>query len=180
MFAGQGAHGARMLNALKKWRNEVILVVLAVILALTPPVPERWGDRLRFALPTLGFGCALLNGTGIEYLGRLAVLNVGIYGPKTALADAPINLRPNGETRGFPSGHSAAAAFGASAIVNECARSNPLTASVVILAAGFTGASRVDAGKHNPWQVLAGWILGVMVERAFRKRVGTWLGRLSG
>ncbi|WP_281840555.1 phosphatase PAP2 family protein [Sinisalibacter aestuarii] len=162
------------------WRNQVILVVLAGVLALTPPIPERWGDTLRFALPTLGFGCAVLTGNGIEYLGRLALLNAAIYAPKTALADTPINIRPNGETRGFPSGHSAAAAFGASAIVAECARSSPVTATAVILAAGFTGASRVDADKHNPWQVLAGWTLGVLVERGFRRRIGAWLRRKRG
>lgn len=163
-----------MLDAVRRWRNRLVVVILAGVLVLTPPTPTQWGNALRFALPAIGFGCAALGGGGVEYLARLAVLNVGIYGPKAALADHPINLRPNGEASGFPSGHSAAAAFGASAIIYECARTSPVTASVVALAAGYTGAARIENGRHNLWQVVAGWVLGLLVERAFRRRVGSW------
>lgn len=154
-----------------------MLAVLAAVLVLTPPVPERWGDSMRFALPALGFGCAVVTGSGVDYAIRLAVLNAAIFTPKYALADAPINIRPNGGQRGFPSGHSAAAAFGASAIVHECAANSPVTRTVMVLAAGFTGASRVEADKHYVWQVLAGWILGIVVDRAFRRRTKVWFRR---
>jgi membrane-associated phospholipid phosphatase len=47
----------------------------------------------------------------------------------------------------------------------------------VILAAGFTGGSRIDAGAHNLVQVMAGAIWGVCCALAFGRgsRSRRWL-----
>ncbi|GGD20783.1 phosphatase PAP2 family protein [Sinisalibacter lacisalsi] len=159
-----------MLDFLKRWRNGVILVVLVAVVITAPPVPERWGDRIAWTLPALAGVCSVANGTWPETLLRFAAMEATVQGTKSALADAEINARPRGGERGFPSAHSAHAAFGASALVHDCVAGNPMMRAGLIVAAAFTGASRVDAGAHNAWQVLAGWIVGFGFERLWRQR----------
>ncbi len=159
----------KALKHLRRWRNHLILAVLAITILMTEPLSERYGDRLQVALPLLGLGCTVLTGGTGEYLLRFLVLEGAVQGTKAALADASLNQRPRGGNKGFPSGHTAAATFGASALVHECISNSPFTKTVVIIAAGFTGASRVDAGAHTIWQVLAGALVGYFVERLFRR-----------
>ncbi len=158
-------------------RNAIILVVLALTVLFTPPVAERYGDRLQVALPLLALGCAVVTGGAGEYLIRFVALEVVVHGSKNGLGDMAINQRPSGGIHGFPSGHSAAASFGASALVHECIQKSPIVKAVAIIAAGFVGASRIEAEKHNIWQVLVGIITGYVIERAFRRnqRVRGWL-----
>jgi len=159
-----------MLDFLRKWRLAVILGVLVGALATVPPVPERWGDRLAWSLPILAGGCAIVNGTWPELALRFVAMEAVVQGSKSALGETGINARPRGGHRGFPSAHSAHAAFGASALVRDCVAGSAVLRTGLIVAAGFTGASRVDAGAHNAWQVLVGWIVGIGFERAFRRR----------
>jgi len=149
-------------------RVTIILAVLALVVALTPRDAERYGDNLQIALPALAIGCSVLNGDVGEYLGRYVVMFTGLHGTKRALADAEINIRPNGGLHGFPSGHTATAAFGASALVQSCITGHPVAKTVVIVAAAFTGASRIEANAHNIWQVLAGAIWGLLCDRFLR------------
>lgn len=140
---------------------------------------------MQIALPLAGWACAYANGQGVTYLGRYLVLEVGIKGPKFLLGDLPINQRPSGGDMGFPSGHTAAAAFGATGLVRSCLKQSPTAQATVILAAGFTGASRMDAQRHTIWQVLAGafwgWAAQILVlsqfDRLFRRCV-TGIGKL--
>lgn len=152
------------------WRRGIILTVLALSVALSAPKAERIGDRLQIALPLLGLGCAALTGGGGAYLMRFAVMEGVLHSSKQALGAAAINQRPNGGAAGFPSGHTAAASFGAASLVQACLRDSPFVQGSVILAAAFTGTSRVDAGAHTIWQVLAGAILGWASACLFRRR----------
>ncbi|WP_372839848.1 phosphatase PAP2 family protein [Phaeovulum sp.] len=149
-------------------RVAIILAVLALVVAATPREVERYGDNLQIALPALAIGCSVLNGDVGEYLARYVVMFTGVHGTKRALGDAPINLRPSGSLLGFPSGHTATAAFGASALVQSCITGHPVAKTVVILAAAFTGASRIEANAHTIWQVLAGAIWGIFCDRFLR------------
>ena len=155
-----------------KWRQGIILVVLALSVALSAPSAERIGDRLQIALPVLGLGCAALTGGMGEYLVRFVVLEGVLHASKRGLGAAAINRRPNGGSGGFPSGHTAAATFGAASLVQECLRASPFVQGSVILAAAFTGTSRVEAGAHTIWQVLAGALLGWASACLFRRRRG--------
>ncbi len=146
----------------------IVVIALLAVLVLTEPRAERYGDRYQWVLPTLALGCSAVNGTAVEYFGRFLMMEVILHGSKNGLGDRPINTRPNGNDRGFPSGHTTAAVFGASSLVSECIEKNPWVKTAVIVAAGFTGASRIEAEKHDIWQVLAGVILGLLTERAFR------------
>lgn len=146
-----------------------IMAILALVLAATEPRAERYGDNMQIALPLLALGCSVLNGEGIEYVGRYLVMFTGLHGTKRALGDAAFNMRPNGGQEGMPSGHTATAAFGASTLVQHCIVGHPAARAAVILAAGFTGASRIDANKHTIWQVLAGAIWGIICDMALRR-----------
>ncbi|MCP5038340.1 MAG: phosphatase PAP2 family protein [Rhodobacteraceae bacterium] len=160
---------AKLFSAISSVRNYIILAVLTLTVLFTPPIAERYGDRLQVALPLLGLGCAVVTGGAGEYLVRFLVLEIAIHGPKNALGDLPINQRPWGGNKGFPSGHSASAAFGASALVHECVQKSPFVKGAVIIAAGFVGTSRVESGAHNIWQVLAGILTGWGIERLLRR-----------
>lgn len=152
-------------------------MVLALTILFTEPVAERYGDRLQVALPLLALGCSVVTGGAGEYLIRLATLEIVVHGSKAALGDLPMNQRPNGSGKGFPSGHTAAAAFGASALLHECIQKSPVVKAVVVISAGFVGASRIEAEKHNIWQVLAGVLTGYIIDRALRRNqlLRAWL-----
>ncbi|HHH88932.1 MAG TPA: phosphatase PAP2 family protein, partial [Aliiroseovarius sp.] len=156
---------ARMTKAIYRVRRWIVVLVLAIAVGVSLPSAERIGDRLQIALPVLGLGCAVLTGGAGEYLLRYVAGTALVQGSKAALGQTAINQRPRGGYAGFPSGHTAAASFGASALVNECVRASPLLQGTVILAAGFTGASRIEAGAHTIWQVLAGAVIGFLSER---------------
>lgn len=161
---------ARVRASSQKFKVRFIVGALIAVLVLTEPRAEHYGDRIQWVLPTVALGCTVVNGTAAEYLGRFLIFEVILQGFKNGLGDAPINQRPSGGDRGFPSGHTSAAVFGASNLVSECIEKNYWVKAAVIVAAGFVGSSRIEAEKHNIWQVLAGVFLGLMTERAFRGR----------
>jgi membrane-associated phospholipid phosphatase len=157
------------------------LIVPGVILAVAASaagLAEKTGDRLQVALPLLGWGCAAANGDGLEYAGRYLVMFGLAHGSKRVLGEAPINRRPHGGGQGMPSAHSSTAALGASRLVSDCLAGQPVAQAVSVLAAGFVGASRISAGAHDIWQVLAGIILGLVCDRACRGAFGGLAARL--
>ena len=173
----------RWRGRLLAWRRGILLATLALVVASAAPNAERIGDRLQIALPVLGLGCAVLTGGAGEYLLRYGLGTALVHGIRAGLGRRPLNTRPNGGGNGFPSGHSAAAAYGASALVYRCVTKSPLVQGLVIIAAGFTGASRIEAGAHDIWQVLAGVLIGWGSDRLLRRqspvcrRLRAWLSR---
>lgn len=170
----------RLFWRIRRARDGVVLAGLLAVLLMSGPLAERWGDRFQIALPLLGLGCTVLTGGTGEYLARFAVMELAVHGTKQGLGAVPINQRPGGGLQGFPSGHTAAATFGASALLHECIRSSLPVQAAVVIAAGFTGASRIEAERHTIWQVLAGVLVGWLTERAFRAGGRQALRRLSG
>lgn len=153
------------------------LIVVSLTLGLTfafsaPRGVEKIGDNLQIALPMLGWGCSIINGQGLDYFIRFVTLEIFIHGSKQGLGEAEINRRPNGGLEGFPSGHTSAASFGASNLVYQCVTKNHWVQGAVLISAAFVGGSRVEANKHDMWQVLAGFFLGWLVDRLFRRRPG--------
>lgn len=153
----------RLQNYMAPWG---LLLAFVVTVVLSGFNPERIGDRVQIALPLAGLVCAASQGQGPTYVGRYLLLETGIKGSKWGLGDVPINRRPNGSLQGFPSGHTAAASFGAVALARSCLAQSPTAQAMAILAAGFTGVSRVEAHKHNIWQVFAGAAWGWWVQVA--------------
>jgi membrane-associated phospholipid phosphatase len=160
-------------------RAQFVLVALALVALITPRDVERYGDNYQIALPVLALGCETLNGRALGYLGRYAVMFVGLHGTKQGLGDADMAQRPRGGLEGFPSGHTATAAFGAVPLVQSCLTGAPVAQAAVILAAAYTGTSRVAVGAHDIWQVLYGAIWGILCAMGLRpgNPMRAWLAR---
>lgn len=150
-------------------RVQVLMAILALAVLLTPRHAETYGDRIQVVLPLLAWACAANVGAGAEFVLRYGVMFTLAHATKSVLGDAPVNQRPGGGGAGFPSAHTSTAVLGASGLVQTCLRNQPLAQGAVLLAAGFVGASRIEAGKHDIWQVLGGALLGWGCERALRR-----------
>lgn len=157
---------------LKAHGKAIFLVALILAIATSNPSVRGAGDRIQIALPLAGWACAFGTGNGLGYFTRFLGTNIVLHSSKQGLGDADINRRPNGKLAGFPSGHSMAAAFGASAIIRSCVQNAPLLQGLAIGAAGFVGYSRVESRNHDILQVLIGLALGVFGDRVWRSRRG--------
>lgn len=163
----------------QRFKIPAIMAVIALTVLMSLRDTERLGDRLQFALPILGLGCAAVNGTWGEYVVRFVGLEVILHSSKNGLGTLPINQRPDGGIRGFPSGHTTAAVYGASALLRECIEGNWAVKTTIILAAAFVGGSRIEAERHTTWQVLFGALLGLFCDRAARGWLMPMLRRKS-
>ena len=144
-----------------------MLVLIVGSVAISDRSPSGVGDVLQVTLPLTGLGCAIASGNGIQYTGRYLMVSLAMQSSKRVLGDTEINARPNGGYHGMPSGHTTAAAFGASGIAQHCLSGNPAAQMTAAFAVGIVGGSRIDVGAHDLWQVLAGAILG-------------WIGQMLG
>lgn len=172
---------ARLMRRLVRGTDAIVLVLLALTVAVTLPDNRRLGDALQVVLPLVALGCAATRGEAVGVLGRFVVLQVGIKGPKYLLVESPISRRPDGGGKGFPSGHTAAATFGALQTIKQCAALHPVTHGVAIMAAAITGGSRIESGRHSLWQVTAGAIWGwaiASLPMAGLRGAGRWIGRV--
>jgi membrane-associated phospholipid phosphatase len=150
-------------------RVQVLIGVLAVALLLTPPRAERYGDTLQVMLPVLALACEAKAGAAGEFVLRYLAMFTLAHGSKNLLGQAEINQRPDERGKGFPSAHTSTAVLGASALVHGCLRNQPVAQGIVLVAAGFVGASRIEAERHDIWQVLAGALLGWGCDRVLRR-----------
>lgn len=143
---------------------------IAVALALVALAPRESagdalttaGDALQVALPLAAAACAAhqhrLASYGAGFLAQTAVTQ----GLKHGLRDAAVNERPDGTSQGFPSGHTAAAASGATDLAVHCAPGNRAVAIGSAAAVALVAASRLAADKHTLLQVVAGAALGAV------------------
>jgi membrane-associated phospholipid phosphatase len=116
-------------------------------------------------------------------VGRFALLQVGIKGPKYVIGESPISQRPDGGDNGFPSGHTAVATFGALQVIKHCTALHPVTKAAVVAAAVITGGSRIESGRHSLWQTMAGAIWGWAIACLPLKALtgaGRWMHRVWG
>lgn len=165
-------------------RTDAVIVVLLVLTVLaTVPDNRRMGSALQVVLPLVALGCAAARGKSIESLGRFVVLQAGLKGTKHLFGDSEISRRPDGGKRGFPSGHTAVATFGAVQVIEHCAPLHPTTRGAALAAAAVTGGTRIEAGRHNLWQTVAGAVWGWAVAAlplVGLRGVGRWISRMRG
>ena len=154
-----------MIRKLRQAVQTQICVILAAAVLIGAMEVEKLGDRLQIALPVAGLACAFANGEAVSYTLRFIGTNAVVHTFKRGLGDTDINLRPSGGLQGFPSGHTAAAVFGASYLVHECVQRNKVLQGVAIFSGVFVGASRIEAGKHFLFQVMVGALIGWLGER---------------
>lgn len=138
---------------------------LFLTLALTAPAAadpvEQAGTVLKYALPLAAAACAVDQGRAEDFAVRGLVQIAVVWALKGATDGTPLGRRPNGEGRGFPSGHTASSAFGAADLAGKCFADDPALGAAAYGAAAFTGWSRWDAGQHTPGQIAAGGLIGL-------------------
>lgn len=134
-------------------------------LALLQPVAadpfERVGTAMKYGLPLAAAVCAADEDRLEDFAVRGVLQSVIVWGMKTYFDGQPIARRPSGEGRGFPSGHTAAAFFGASDLAGKCFEDDPAAGAALYSVAGLTGWSRLHAGEHTPGQVWTGALIGL-------------------
>ena len=144
------------------YRN--LLIILAFIIIITPSSfaqnksIEDTGDILLFALPAAAFGTTLIlnDRQGSWQFSKAFLVNQAVtFGLKIAL-NKP---RPfhNGDNA-FPSGHTSTTFQSASFIHKRYGFKYSIP---VYAAAGFTAFSRLNAQKHDGWDILAGAAVGI-------------------
>ena len=165
-------------------RTDAVIAVLLILTVLaTLPDNRRMGSALQVVLPLMALGCAAARGKSVESLGRFVVLQVGLKGTKHLVGDSEISRRPDGGDRGFPSGHTAVATFGAVQMIEHCAPLHPATKGAALAAAAATGGSRIEADRHSLWQTIAGAVWGWAVAAApwaGVRGIRRWIGRMRG
>jgi membrane-associated phospholipid phosphatase len=151
-------------------RVQMLAAVLVAVILSSPPHAGRLGDRLQVALPMLAWACAGSQRRGHDFFLRYAAMFTAAHGSKIALGGLPVNQRPRGDGRGFPSAHTSTAALGASRLVADCLHGHPFMQGAVVLSAAFVGGSRIIVNAHDMVQVLAGAVLGIACDRVRRRR----------
>lgn len=121
---------------------------------------EDFGTAMKYGLPLAAAVCAAHDDRLEDFAIRGALQAVVVLGLKTWLDGTPISVRPNGQGRGFPSGHSASAAFGTADLGGKCFPDDRAAGIGLYGAAGLTAASRVHAGEHTMQQALTGALIG--------------------
>lgn len=149
---------------MKSFGNRVwlMLLLLAPVVPLGPLAAadtlETSGDVLQVLLPATAYGMTWWEKDPQGRHGFLAgfATTLGItYGLKLGIH----KQRPNGGEMAFPSGHTAAAFGGAAFIARRYGWRLGLPA---YLGAVLVGHSRIAAEKHDPEDVFAGALIGVL------------------
>ncbi len=137
----------------------VLSLALAAPPALADPF-EDFGTAMKYGLPLAAAICAHDQHRLEDFALRGVLQAALVLGMKYVFDGEPISRRPSGEGRGFPSGHTASAFFGASDLAGKCVDDRPEAGAAAYGAAALTGWSRVHAGEHTPEQVWSGALIG--------------------
>lgn len=133
---------------------------LAMALPARAEPLEQFGTAMKYGLPLAAAVCAADQGRLEDFAVRGAVQMALVWGLKEIFDGQPIGRRPTGAGKGFPSGHTASAFFGAADLAGKCVQDEPAAGALAYGAAGLTGWSRVEAGEHTVPQVMSGALIG--------------------
>jgi membrane-associated phospholipid phosphatase len=131
---------------------------------------ETVGEVLTLLLPATaaGFTIGLQDGKGaLQFGGSVALTAAGTYGLKYAIDEKA----PNGDSRSFPSAHSALSFSSAEFIRKRYGWEYGLPA---YLTAAFVGVSRVESKNHYIHDVLAGAAIGIASSYLFTETYKGW------
>ena len=130
---------------------------------------EDFGTAMKYGLPLAAAVCAADQDRLEDFAVRGLIQVIVVRGLKRWFDGTPIGTRPPRATevgRGFPSGHTAAATFGAADLAGKCFPDDVAAGAATYGAAGLTGASRIHAGQHTAQQVWAGALIGLSIGAA--------------
>lgn len=150
--------------------QKTVLILIFVFLSLNSFGQdrgfERSGDILQIALPTVAFSSTLIwqdrqKGTlqFVKTMGTSVILTHSLK----RIIDKP---RPYGGRHGFPSGHTSSAFTGAAFLQKRYGWDVGILA---YLLASYVGWSRIEANKHDHWDVMGGAIVCVGSAYLFTK-----------
>lgn len=140
----------------------IAATLCAAMLALpaTADPFEQFGTAMKYGLPLAAAACAVDQDRGEDFAVRAVLQGALVLAMKRYYDGQPISRRPSGEGEGFPSGHTAAAFFGAADLAGKCFDDQPEAGALAYGAAVATGISRIHAGEHTSQQVWAGGLIG--------------------
>ena len=141
-------------------RAAAILCAAALAAPASADPFEQFGTAMKYGLPLAAAVCAVDQDRAEDFAVRGILQAAIVWGMKEYFDGAPISRRPSGEGKGFPSGHTAAAFFGAADLAGKCFEDKAAAGALGYGAAGLTGLSRVQAGEHTPEQVFTGALIG--------------------
>lgn len=143
------------------FRNSIIslfFLLVAHLGAAQDHAVETTGDVILFALPAATFATTLIvddSQGSWQYTKGLLMTAAVTYSLKWTI-NKP---RPDGsDQNSFPSGHTSVTFQSASFVHKRYGFINSIPAYAL---AGFTAVSRLDANKHDGWDLLAGTVIGI-------------------
>tara|TARA_R100001369_G_scaffold62165_2_gene89159 strand:- start:6107 stop:6682 length:576 start_codon:yes stop_codon:yes gene_type:complete len=141
---------------------KTLLFLLAILFSTLLKAQDKTittlGDVLIFTMPATALGSSIIIGDqkGAWQFTKGFLLNQALtIGLKTAIDKPRPDLSNNSS---FPSGHTSIT-FQSAAFIQK--RYGWKYGAAAYALAGFTGYSRIQADKHDGWDVLAGAIIGV-------------------
>ena len=141
---------------------KTLLLLLAILFSTMLKAQDKTittlGDVLIFTMPATALGTSIITGDqkGTWQFTKGFLLNQALtIGLKTTIDKPRPDLSNNSS---FPSGHTSIT-FQSAAFIQK--RYGWKYGAAAYALAGFTGYSRIQADKHDGWDVLAGAIIGV-------------------
>lgn len=150
----------------------VILILFCCLISINTKAQnfdyEKLGDNLQIALPVSAFASTFIwkdnQKAQSQFIKTMGTSFIVTHGLKILINKE----RPNGGDYSFPSGHTSAAFTGAAFIEKRYGYKVGVPA---YLLASFVGWSRVNANKHDYWDVLGGIIIGYGSAYIFAKPI---------
>ena len=150
----------------------VILILFCCLISINTKAQnfdyEKLGDNLQIALPVSAFASTFIwkdnQKAQSQFMKTMGTSFIVTHGLKILINKE----RPNGGDYSFPSGHTSAAFTGAAFIDKRYGYKVGVPA---YLLASFVGWSRVNANKHDYWDVLGGIIIGYGSAYIFAKPI---------
>ncbi|SMG41564.1 Membrane-associated phospholipid phosphatase [Arenibacter troitsensis] len=136
----------------------LLITLFGTMLKAQDKTITNLGDVLLFTMPTTALGTSIITGDqkGTWQFTKGFLLNQALtIGLKMAIDKPRPDLSNNSS---FPSGHTSIT-FQSAAFIQK--RYGWKYGAAAYALAGFTGYSRIQADKHDGWDVLAGAIIGV-------------------
>jgi membrane-associated phospholipid phosphatase len=153
---------------MKKYLTAILLTTLTSAPVMARDGWSTFADAVGYGLPFAALGYTATQSDLDAGGWQLAYSGVAAMSVATALKYAVNAKRPNGEDRGFPSGHTTSAFFAAGYLEDRYGWEVGVPAHIL---AALVGYARVRTKDHDVGQVVAGAVLGEVSAYLFTSRI---------